>query len=83
MNIEYCESIACPGYFCALVNNVLVAFWSTGRWIDRGVYRPMRTQIYRKTEWNGPPFDLSLLASKNQLDIVIKTGREAVGDYDY
>ena len=80
--IEYCESKVCPGYFSAIVDNVVVASWTGNRWIDRGVYRPFREKLATKVEWQNKPYDLSLLFSLKQLEIVKETGREAVGLYD-
>lgn len=80
--IEYCKSNQCPNYFLAIVDNVIVAYWSRSRWIDRGIYRPFRESLATKVEWKKTPYDISLLFSKKQLEIVKKTGREAVEDYD-
>lgn len=79
--IEYYESKVSSGYYVAIVDNVIVAFWHGSRWIDRGVYRPVRTQTYKKIEWNGPAFKFSLISTPQQFKIVKTTGREAVDDY--
>ncbi len=80
--IEYCESKVCPGYFSAIVDNVIVASWINFRWIDRGVYRPFRERLATKVVWQNTPYDLSLIFSEKQFNIVKVTGHEAVGDYD-
>lgn len=72
--IEYYESTINPGCYFVAINEVLVGMWINNRWIDRGIYRPVR-YFYKKIEWTGTAYDRSLL-SLDEFEIVKNTKRE-------
>lgn len=76
--VEYYESELNPGYYCVSVDGVMVAEWNlfAKRWIDRGVYRPVRSH-YKLIEWFGEPYDSSLMFDADQFNVVKILGREA------
>jgi hypothetical protein len=78
--IEYYESKVSPNYYVVSVDNVMVAFWHCSRWIDRGIYRPVRIQTYKKVEWNGPAFDTALISNPKEFKFVKRTGREMTSE---
>lgn len=76
MIVEYYESTINPNCFYVAVDNVMVAMWWSVRWVDHGVYRPVRSH-YTKVEWLDKPYDLSLIFDLDQFEAVKRTGREA------
>ena len=78
--VEYCDSLITKDYFCAMVDNVVVAFWSKSRWIEFGTYRPFRNHLAKKVKWANTPYDVSTLFDKRQFEIVKTTGRESISE---
>lgn len=74
--IEYYTSTFNPDVYFAAMDGVIVAHFYKTRWIDRSIYRPVRDH-YIKAEWNGIPYDPSLLLEQEEFEIVRDTGREA------
>lgn len=60
----------------ASLDNVIVAMWANNRWIDTGLYRPVR-QIYKPHAWTGPHYNPSTtLLNQEEWQIVKATGIE-------
>ncbi len=68
MNIQYLESTINPDCFFVAVDEVVVGRWisakvenrDVSRWIDCGIYRPIRSH-YKSKKWDKTPFDPALI----------------------
>lgn len=79
MIVEYYTSTFNPECTWAVVDNVVVALWHDGnqqRWIDRGVYRPLRSN-YHRVDWKGKPYNAMVIVDADQFQAVKRLGREA------
>lgn len=73
--IEYFTSTFNPDCFFAAIDNVVVAMWCDNHWVDRCIYRPVRSH-YLKTEWTGLPYDPATLVNQEEFEAVKSTGIE-------
>ena len=84
--IEYYFPKLNPNSYFAAVDGVIVAFfleprqidnrWTEPRWIDKGIYRPVR-ENYVKINWNKIPYNPKDMASPEEFEIVKSQKREA------
>lgn len=84
--IEYYSSTISPNYFFVAVDGVIVADfldsrqiddrWTKPRWIDKGIYRPVRGYCV-KINWNKIPYNPKDMASPEEFEIVKSQKREA------
>jgi hypothetical protein len=77
--IEYYTSTFNPDCFFASLDGVVVAMWHESGWMDRCIYRPVRSH-YTKFEWTGPAYDPAFLVNPEEFEIVKSTGKEAPMD---
>ena len=77
MEIQYYFSTLNPDCYFVALDRVIVAKFVQGRWIDKGVYRPVRS-FYSKTEWTGVPYDPDLLVDIEEFKYVKQHGHEMV-----
>jgi hypothetical protein len=83
MKIQYLESTINPNCFFVAVDGVVVGNWisanienrDTSRWIDLGIYRPVRSN-YKIIKWNETPFDPSMIFNVHMFNYVKQYGRE-------